>query len=65
MKNEEYDTRSLEERTGLTPTVNLYCQYSAKHNRAYVPAVTTIDCGRVGMIPACQECADFYKRMSS
>jgi hypothetical protein len=28
-----------------------------------VPAVTTIDCGAVvGVVPACQECADTYAR---
>jgi hypothetical protein len=40
------------------------CQYSAKHNDEGVPAMTTINCGPVGIIPACESCAAFYKRMS-
>jgi hypothetical protein len=39
------------------------CQYSAKHKLDGVPAVVVIDCGAVGKVPACQECADFYERM--
>lgn len=37
------------------------CEYSATHMMAGVPATTTIDCGPVGIVPACQLCADFYK----
>jgi hypothetical protein len=47
----------------MTDQVEL-CQYSAAHKLSGVPAVTTIDCGPVGIVPACQKCADFYKRMS-
>jgi hypothetical protein len=38
------------------------CCYSAAHTMSGVPSVTVIDCGPVGMIPACQGCADFYTR---
>ena len=41
------------------------CRYSARHQAENVPATTVIDCGPVGTIPACQECADFYERMAS
>jgi hypothetical protein len=40
------------------------CQYSAAHMVQGVKAVTTLDCGPVGKVPACQKCADFYKRNS-
>lgn len=42
------------------------CEYAAAHNGSFdpVPAVTTIDCGPVGVIPACQACADLYERLS-
>jgi hypothetical protein len=40
------------------------CQYSAKHKMDGVPATTTIDCGRVGIVAACQACADLYVRLS-
>lgn len=36
------------------------CRYSARHLADAVPAVTILDCGPVGQIPACQRCADFY-----
>ena len=39
------------------------CAYSAAHKIRKVPAVTVIDCGRVGMVDACQACADLYARM--
>jgi hypothetical protein len=42
-----------------------FCCYSLRHNWDQVPATTIIDCGRVGVVPACQPCADFYERMSS
>jgi hypothetical protein len=38
------------------------CQYNLKHKMHGVLAVTTIDCGPVGIVPACQWCADFYER---
>jgi hypothetical protein len=50
---------------GKVTAQTLVCAYSAAHNMASVPAVTVIDCGPVGMIPACQKCADFYARMST
>lgn len=40
------------------------CQYSAKHKMDGVPATTEIDCGRIGMVAACQACADLYVRLS-
>lgn len=39
------------------------CRYSAAHAMAGVPAVTVIHCGPVGDVPACQKCAEFYRRM--
>lgn len=44
------------------PYVPEVCKYSTAHARSGVPAVTTLDCRPVGMIPACQACADFYTR---
>ena len=43
------------------------CQYAAAHRSNFppVPAETVIECGPVGLIPACQRCADFYDRMSA
>lgn len=41
------------------------CQYSAAHLNKGVPATTTIDCGPVGVVPACAACAAFYERMSN
>jgi hypothetical protein len=46
------------------PLFDEVCGYSARHAMEGVPAVTTIDCGRVGIVAACQACADFYERMS-
>lgn len=40
------------------------CQYSAAHAMANVPATGTIDCGPVGIVPACQACVDFYAKMA-
>jgi hypothetical protein len=41
------------------------CQYSPRHKMdGAVPATTTIDCGPVGIVPACQACADLYVRLS-
>ena len=40
------------------------CQYSARHNQEDVPATGTIDCGPVGIVPACDKCIGFYERMS-
>lgn len=40
------------------------CAYSLAHAVKGIPAVTVIDCGVVGMIPACKACADFYEIMS-
>jgi hypothetical protein len=35
------------------------CRYDAGHQSQNVPAVATIDGGAVvGLVPACQECAD-------
>lgn len=39
------------------------CQYSPQHKLDGVLAVTTIDCGPVGVVHACQACADFYETM--
>jgi hypothetical protein len=39
------------------------CRYSAAHQMAGTLADTTIDCRPIGIIPACQPCADFYDRM--
>lgn len=39
------------------------CMYSAAHALRGVPAVTILDCGRVGLVASCQACADFYARM--
>jgi hypothetical protein len=41
------------------------CRYSAAHLAARVPAVVALDCGRVGVVPACRACAEFYARMGS
>lgn len=38
------------------------CAYSAAHTRDEIPAVTVIDCGAVGRVPACRRCAKFYAR---
>jgi len=46
----------------IAPELEL-CRYSARHASAGIPAVTVIECGPVGAVPACQECADFYVRM--
>lgn len=40
-----------------------FCQYSAKHMMDGVAATTSIDCGRVGIVPACQACAELYQRL--
>lgn len=42
--------------------VGTVCQYSAAHADRGVEAETVIDCGPVGIIPACDDCADFYER---
>ncbi|NED36717.1 hypothetical protein [Streptomyces sp. SID8499] len=42
--------------------MNEVCQYSAKHKMQGVPAVTVLDCGPVGKVPACRKCAEFYQR---
>ncbi len=46
------------------PRVPEVCKYSAAHLSAGVPAVTVLDCGPAGRIPACQQCADLYQRMN-
>lgn len=46
------------------PSYTVECRYSTKHMHAGVPAITSLDCGRVGKVPACQACADFYTRQS-
>lgn len=38
------------------------CSYSATHKAHGVPSVTVIDCGPVGLVDACQACAQFYAR---
>jgi hypothetical protein len=43
---------------GTTPT----CKYSAAHASRKVPAVTEIDCRPVGILPACQACAEFFAK---
>jgi hypothetical protein len=45
--------------------VPVTCKYSAAHARQGVPAVAIIDCGPVGQVPACGECAERYKRLNS
>lgn len=40
------------------------CLYSAAHSAQGVPATEVIDCGPVGLVPACAKCAGFYQRMS-
>jgi hypothetical protein len=52
------------EADSMTETQPGVCEYSAKHKMDGVPATTTIDCGPVGVVTACQACADFYARMS-
>ena len=49
---------------GLPDLLGEVCRYSLAHASAGVPAVTSLDCGPVGTVPACQACADFYGRMS-
>jgi hypothetical protein len=48
----------------MRPTSEV-CRYSPQHTMDEVPATTVIDCGAVGMVLACQACADFYARMAS
>lgn len=46
--------------------MNNTCAYSARHVYEGVPAVTEINCGPVvGMVAACQACADLYARLSA
>lgn len=40
------------------------CEYSARDVWNDIRAVTLIDCGPVvGMVAACQKCADFYAKL--
>lgn len=39
------------------------CEYSLAHNRAEIPATTTIDNPILGKVPACTKCAEFAERM--
>lgn len=39
------------------------CAYSARHFSDNVPAVGVLDCGPVGIVPACQGCGAFYERL--
>ena len=42
-----------------------YCRYSPRHLMEGVPATVVIDCGRaVGMVPACDGCAELYGRLN-
>lgn len=41
------------------------CGYSLAHAMKRVPATTVIDCGAVGLVHACQACAEFYERMTA
>lgn len=41
------------------------CQYSAAHVMAGVPAVHVLDCGVVGMVPACLKCSVFYRKLQT
>jgi hypothetical protein len=59
--------------TGIDPYVrpqpeldsaDVICGYSPAHGAQNIRAVTTIDCGPVGIVPACQKCADFYGQMN-
>lgn len=45
----------------MTP-ISETCQYSALHQCEGVPATVMLDCGAVGLVPACQVCADTYVR---
>ena len=54
----------LGEASGPEGPAGEVCRYSYAHTMRDVPAVTVIDCGPVGIVPACQKCADFYARMS-
>lgn len=47
----------------MTVKAGAICQYSYAHFLADVPATTEIDCGRVGIVAACEKCAAFYERM--
>ncbi len=45
----------------MTP-ISETCQYSAAHQCEGVPATVMLNCGAVGMVPACEACADTYAR---
>lgn len=45
----------------MTP-ISETSQYSALHQCEGQPATATLDCGAVGLVPACQMCADTYAR---
>lgn len=40
------------------------CRYSAAHRYQGIPATEVLDCGRVGWVPACKACADFYSSVA-
>lgn len=40
------------------------CRYSLAHQMKDVPAVTTVDCGIIGIVDACEVCADLYAQIS-
>lgn len=52
----------VEDDPPVTEQAVQFCEYSAAHKMNGRRATTTIDCGPVGVVPACQECADFYER---
>lgn len=44
----------------LAEPVQAVCAYSALHASQGVPATAMLDCGVVGVVPACERCERFY-----
>lgn len=40
-----------------------FCEYIAAHMMEGVRATRVIDCGRVGLVPACESCVALYQRL--
>lgn len=62
------DTSALEQEDIVLESgtlIPLVCEYSARHRHEGVTATAILDCGPVGMIPACEKCADFFTRQVS
>lgn len=53
MSSAEYDV-------SIEPAKQVLCGYNSVHSLKGVAATTQIDCGVVGIVPACNKCADFY-----